>query len=50
VPAQCLLSELWCKPSYTVFLRAIAHCGYASYMFGWHVHEKAIMLVLVPLG
>lgn len=36
-------------PTYTVFLRAIAHCGFASFMFGWHVHEKAIMLVLVPL-
>jgi hypothetical protein len=46
---QALLTELWQKPNYKTFLRAIAHCGFASFMFGWHVHEKAVMLVLVPL-
>ncbi|KAG7566991.1 hypothetical protein FFLO_01250 [Filobasidium floriforme] len=45
-----LLTELWQKPTYKTFLRSIAQCGFASFMFGWHVHEKAVMLVLVPLS
>ncbi len=43
------MTELWHAPGYTAFLRGMAHCGFASFMFGWHVHEKAVMLVLVPL-
>jgi alpha-1,3-glucosyltransferase len=46
---QVFLGKLWLTPSYKSFLAALTLCGYASYMFGWHVHEKAILLVLVPL-
>ncbi|KAL7424137.1 glycosyl transferase [Cryptotrichosporon argae] len=44
------LVPLWRRPSYPNFLKAIAACGFSSFMFGWHVHEKAVMLVLVPLS
>ncbi|KAJ7791323.1 glycosyltransferase family 57 protein [Mycena olivaceomarginata] len=43
------LIKLWFTPTYKSFLTALTLCGYASYLFGWHVHEKAILLVLVPL-
>ncbi|KAH8118583.1 glycosyltransferase family 57 protein [Phellopilus nigrolimitatus] len=42
--------KLWKTPTYKSFLCALTLCGYVSYMFGWHVHEKAVLLVLVPLS
>lgn len=44
------LIPLWTRPTYKSFLKAIAACGFSSFMFGWHVHEKAVMLILVPLS
>ncbi|KAJ7179886.1 glycosyltransferase family 57 protein [Mycena crocata] len=44
------LIKLWFTPSYKSFLTALTLCGYTSFLFGWHVHEKAILLVLVPLS
>ncbi|KAJ7368184.1 glucosyltransferase [Mycena albidolilacea] len=44
------LIKLWFTPTYKSFLTALTLCGYVSYLFGWHVHEKAILLVLVPLS
>ncbi|KXS12280.1 glycosyltransferase family 57 protein [Gonapodya prolifera JEL478] len=32
-----------------VFLASLVSCAFASFIFGWHVHEKAVMLVTVPL-
>lgn len=36
------------NPSFERFVGAITYCAWTSYLFGWHVHEKAIMLVLIP--
>ena len=43
------LAKLWTTPTYKSFLKALTLCGYTSYMYGWHVHEKAVLLILVPL-
>ncbi|KAF7983884.1 hypothetical protein HWV62_18234 [Athelia sp. TMB] len=44
------LVKLWRTPTYKSFLSSLTLCGYVSFMFGWHVHEKAVLLVLVPLS
>ncbi|KAN0127476.1 Glycosyl transferase [Lactarius tabidus] len=44
------LIKLWRVPKYKSFLTALTLCGYTSFLFGWHVHEKAVLLVLVPLS
>ncbi|TGZ84617.1 dolichyl pyrophosphate Glc1Man9GlcNAc2 alpha-1,3-glucosyltransferase [Ascodesmis nigricans] len=45
----CLI-KLWIRPTYEQFLGAVTLCGYASFLFGWHVHEKAILLVIFPFS
>ncbi|KAJ3823677.1 glycosyltransferase family 57 protein [Lentinula raphanica] len=47
---QIVLIKLWFHPTYKSFLTALTLCGYASYLFGWHVHEKAVLLILIPLS
>lgn len=59
-PSQCFgltlafqaiaLTKLWTKPTWDTFVGALTLCGYASFLFGWHVHEKAILLVIIPFS
>ncbi len=41
---------LFVNPTFNRFLGSLTLCGFASFLFGWHVHEKAIMLVIVPFS
>ncbi|KAK9380174.1 glycosyl transferase [Kockiozyma suomiensis] len=44
------LIPLIITPSFDKFISSLTLCGYASFLFGWHVHEKAILLVIVPFS
>ena len=46
---MCLI-KLFLQPSWETFVGAVTLCGYASFLFGWHVHEKAILLVIIPFS
>ncbi|GAA6003632.1 dolichyl-P-Glc:Glc1Man(9)GlcNAc(2)-PP-dolichol alpha-1,3-glucosyltransferase [Rhodotorula paludigena] len=44
------LVKLWSDPSYKRFLDSVVLAAMTSFLFGWHVHEKAVLLFLIPLS
>jgi alpha-1,3-glucosyltransferase len=44
------LTKLWSDPSYKRFLQSVVLSALTSFLWGWHVHEKAVLLFLIPLS
>ncbi|KAK9728894.1 glycosyl transferase [Basidiobolus ranarum] len=40
--------SLFRNPNPSRFIGAVVLCGFSSFLFGWHVHEKAILLIIIP--
>ncbi|MBW0468355.1 hypothetical protein O181_008070 [Austropuccinia psidii MF-1] len=43
-----IMTKLYQDPTYPRFLKSIVLSAFTSFLFGWHVHEKAVLLFLVP--
>lgn len=49
VPLIIIFSLNIGKISRKLFLKGLTIAAFTSFLFGWHVHEKAILLVLLPM-
>lgn len=47
---QPALIKVFLQPTWDNFVGGLTLCGYASFLFGWHVHEKAVLLVVIPFS
>ena len=45
----CLI-DLWQNPEPSSFLPAAVYASLCSFVFGYHVHEKAILMVTIPMA
>lgn len=44
------LIKLFQKPTWEGFIGGVTLSAYAFFLFSWHVHEKAILLVIIPFS